>query len=130
MKPNPLWGLGFAPLQGADSIPRALRAVLYCEGALDLMGQTVLLADDGLATGATMEAAVLAARKQDAWRIVVAVPVASPSAVQRLERVADEVKALLMDPGFEAVGQYYEEFAQTSDDEVLALLAADKQASR
>jgi putative phosphoribosyl transferase len=107
-----------------------LRAVLYCEGALDLMGQTVLLADDGLATGATMEAAVLAARKQDAWRIVVAVPVASPSAVQRLERVADEVKALLMDPGFEAVGQYYEEFAQTSDDEVLALLAADKQASR
>jgi predicted phosphoribosyltransferase len=102
----------------------------HCEGALDLMGQTVLLADDGLATGATMEAAVLAARKQDAWRIVVAVPVASPSAVQRLERVADEVKALLMDPGFEAVGQYYEEFAQTGDDEVLALLAADKQASR
>jgi len=50
--------------------------------------------------------------------------------VQRLERVADEVKALLMDPGFEAVGQYYEEFAQTGDDEVLALLAADKQASR
>jgi predicted phosphoribosyltransferase len=95
-----------------------------------LTGQTVLLADDGLATGATMEAAVLAARKQDARRIVVTVPVASPSAVQRLAQIADEVKALFVDPAFEAVGQYYTEFAQTSDDEVLALLAAGRQAPR
>jgi putative phosphoribosyl transferase len=103
---------------------RRYQAQFHRAGALDLTGQTVLLADDGLATGATMEAAVLAARKQNARRIVVAVPVASPSAVRRLAQVADEVKVLFVDPGFEAVGQYYEEFAQTSDDEVMALLEA------
>jgi putative phosphoribosyl transferase len=93
-------------------------------GAPDLAGKTVLLVDDGLATGATTEAAVAAARKQKARKVIVATPVASVSAMDRMKRVADEVKALLVDPGFEAVGQYYDEFAQTSDEEVLALLDA------
>jgi putative phosphoribosyl transferase len=109
---------------------RRYQALFHRAGEFSLADQTVLLADDGLATGATMEAAVLAARKQNARRIVVAVPVASPSAVQRLEQVADEVVALVVDPGFQAVGQYYEKFAQTGDDEVLALLAACKQELR
>ncbi len=101
---------------------RQYQARFHRAGTLDLKGRAVLLVDDGLATGATMEAAVLAAKRQEAGRIVVGVPVASTHAWQRLEQVADEVKALFVDPAFEAVGQYYEEFSQTSDEEVLALL--------
>lgn len=85
-------------------------------------GKRVLLVDDGLATGATTEAAVLSARKQCARSVVVAVPVASSRAVQRLERVADQVKALLIDPEFDAVGRYYDLFSQTTDEEVSRLL--------
>lgn len=87
-----------------------------------LEGKMVLLVDDGLATGATAEAAVLSARRQKARRIVVATPVASTHAVDRLAPVADDVVALLVDPDFGAVGQYYEEFEETTDEEVLALL--------
>jgi predicted phosphoribosyltransferase len=88
----------------------------------DLSGKTVLIVDDGLATGATMEAGVLSARKQGAASIVVAVPVASTNGVARLERVADAVVALLIDPEFDAVGRYYRSFSQTTDEEVVALL--------
>ena len=78
--------------------------------------------DDGLATGATTEAAVLSARKQHARSVVVAAPVASDGAVDRLERVADQVKVLFVDPHFEAVGRYYDVFSQTTDEEVSRLL--------
>ena len=64
----------------------------------------------------------LSARKQNALSIVVAAPVASTQAVERLARVADEVRVLQMDPDFEAVGRYYDVFAQTTDEEVLELL--------
>jgi predicted phosphoribosyltransferase len=91
----------------------------------DIRDRMVLLVDDGLATGATMEAAALSARKQGARKTIVAVPVASTSAVRRLGKVADEVIALLADPGFEAVGAYYLKFLQTTDEEVLDLLRAE-----
>ena len=87
-----------------------------------LEGKIILLVDDGLATGATAEAAVVSARRQKARRIIIAAPVASTHAVERLRRVADEVAVLFEDAGFGAVGQYYDEFSQTGDDEVLALL--------
>ncbi len=90
----------------------------------ELAGKSVLLVDDGLATGATTEAAALSARKQGAAKVIVAVPVASQSAVRRLERVSDKVFALFVDPDFDAVGRYYDVFGQTSDAEVLHLLAA------
>jgi len=93
-------------------------------GAPALAGKAVLLVDDGLATGATTEAAALSVRKQGAHSIVVAAPVASTNAVQRLARVADEVRVLCVDPGFDAVGRYYDVFAQTTDEEVLKLLRA------
>jgi putative phosphoribosyl transferase len=89
-----------------------------------LRDKSVLLVDDGLATGATAEAAALSAKRQGARRVTMAAPVASTSAVERLRHVANEVVALVVDPGFEAVGQYYEEFSQTSDAEVVALLHA------
>jgi predicted phosphoribosyltransferase len=82
----------------------------------------VLLVDDGLATGATAEAAVLAARKKHARQIILAAPVASTSAGGRLARIADRVIACLTDPDFCAVGHYYQQFPQTTDEEVLALL--------
>jgi predicted phosphoribosyltransferase len=89
-----------------------------------LRDKSVLLVDDGLATGATAEAAVLSAKRQRARRVTMAAPVASTGAAERLRRVADEVVVLVVDPGFEAVGQYYDEFFQTSDEAVIALLHA------
>jgi putative phosphoribosyl transferase len=93
-------------------------------GSPDLRGKTVLVVDDGLATGATTEAGVLSARKQGATKVLLAVPVASTAGVRRLSRTADEVIALLIDPDFDAVGRYYEVFDQTADEEVLAILSA------
>lgn len=101
---------------------RDYQARFHRAGRPDLKGAIVLLVDDGLATGATAEAAALAARKQGARKIIVAAPVASMSAVRRLERAADEVRLPLIDAAFAAVGQYYKSFPQTTDEEVLALL--------
>jgi putative phosphoribosyl transferase len=94
----------------------------------ELADRNVLLVDDGLATGATTEAAVLSARKQNARSVVVAAPVASLNACERLERVADQVIALDVDPDFDAVGRYYEVFSQTSDEEVIELLDVKRDA--
>ena len=96
--------------------------MFHPKGAPDLTDKAVLLVDDGLATGATTEAAVLSARKGNAGAVVVAAPVASTTAVERLARVADEVRVLCVDKGFDAVGQYYDVFSQTTDEEVLAVL--------
>jgi putative phosphoribosyl transferase len=104
------------------------QARFHPAGAPDLKGKAVLLVDDGLATGATTEAAVLSVRKQQAREIIVAAPIASSNAVQRLTGVADAVRALEVDPGFEAVGQYYAEFLQTTDEEVLKLLGLKRRA--
>jgi predicted phosphoribosyltransferase len=92
----------------------------------DLALKSVLLVDDGLATGATMEAAVRCARQRKARTVTVAAPVASTSAVERLRRVADEVVILCADPEFAAVGRYYESFPQATDQEVLKCLRRAK----
>lgn len=94
-------------------------------GRFDFHDKIVLLVDDGLATGSTMEAAASSARKQGAGKTIVAAPVASPSAIQRLKRITDDVLALIVDPDFEAVGAYYESFSQTTDEEVVDLLRAE-----
>jgi putative phosphoribosyl transferase len=87
-----------------------------------LENQTVILVDDGLATGATMRAAVTALRQRRAARIVVAVPVGAPDTCRELEKEADEIVCFTAPAWFQAVGQYYEDFSQTSDDEVRDLL--------
>jgi predicted phosphoribosyltransferase len=100
---------------------------------LEVKGRSALLVDDGLATGATMEAAVLALRSLGAKEVVVAVPVASQEARERIEAVADEVVCLAAPPFFSAVGQWYADFGQTEDAEVRDLLAraqAARQSSR
>jgi putative phosphoribosyl transferase len=86
--------------------------------------RVVILVDDGLATGATMTAAVAAVRKLDPREIVVAVPVAPPETVAELERVADRCITYVTPLTFFSVGAWYEDFRQTTDDEVCDLLRA------
>jgi putative phosphoribosyl transferase len=82
----------------------------------------IILVDDGLATGASMLAAVSALRQRKPASIVVAIPVAPPDTVQRLKQEADDVVCLATPEPFSAVGRWYREFSQTSDDEVKSLL--------
>jgi predicted phosphoribosyltransferase len=82
----------------------------------------VVVVDDGIATGSTMSAAVQLLRRQKAARIIVAVPVAPRDTVERLEEEADGVVVALEPEPFIAVGKWYEDFSQTSDEEVQALL--------
>ena len=90
--------------------------------ALDLSGASVLVVDDGVATGATMEAAALSVRRQGAGVVTLAAPVASQAASEALRRVADEVVCLATPADFWAVGQFYLRFDQVKDDEVRGLL--------
>jgi len=89
---------------------------------LNLTDRTIIVVDDGMATGASMRAAVLALRSGKPARIVVAVPVAPADAGERLAGVADEFVCVQSPAHFHAVGQFYEDFEQTSDDEVRELL--------
>jgi putative phosphoribosyl transferase len=100
------------------------REQIYREGRPppELRDRIVILVDDGLATGATMRAAVKALRQSDAAKIVVAVPVGPPDTCHELEERADETICLSTPEFFQAVGQYYEDFSQTSDEDVRELL--------
>jgi predicted phosphoribosyltransferase len=91
--------------------------------APDVRGRTVILVDDGLATGATMLAAVKALRLQDPAKIIVAVPAGSRQTCRQLRSEADEVVCAIEPEPFTAVGVWYADFSQTSDDEVRRLLA-------
>ena len=101
------------------------REAVYRAGLapLELAGQTVVLVDDGLATGSTMLAAVRAARAGKARRVVVAAPVASVQAAQLLQTEADECVILSIPPMMFAIGEWYEHFEQLEDEEVRRLLA-------
>lgn len=89
----------------------------------NLRGRCVMLVDDGLATGATMRAAVQAARQAGAAEVVVAVPVAPPDIVESLRAEADAVVCLATPEPFFGVGRWYRRFEQTSDEEVVSVLA-------
>lgn len=89
---------------------------------LPLQNKVVILVDDGLATGATMKAAIFSAKDQAAQKIVVAIPVAPPDTLLEIEAMADEVVCAHTPRQFYAVGQFYQEFEQVEDGEVIALL--------
>jgi len=96
----------------------------------DLRGRTVILVDDGLATGSTMRAAVHAVRALGPARVVVAVPVGAPSTCEEFNGIADETVCARTPEPFSAVGLWYRDFSQTSDSEVRALLEAHETAPR
>ncbi len=100
------------------------REQLYRGGrpGADVRGRTAILVDDGLATGASMSAAVTALRQLGPKRIVVAVPVAAASACEAFRRLVDEVVCAMTPESFQAVGIWYNDFSQTTDDEVRALM--------
>jgi len=96
----------------------------YRARPLEVAGKVVLLVDDGLATGSTMRAAVLALRAKEPATVIVAVPTAPQQTCERLGQIADEVVCLITPSLFWAVGAWYEHFEQTSDEEVIELLGA------
>jgi predicted phosphoribosyltransferase len=95
-----------------------------------LTDREVIVVDDGVATGSTMKAALASVRKRRARIVLIAVPVGPPSTIQELKKDADNVVCLLTPEPFYAIGQFYEDFTQTSDEEVAALLKLNRQALR
>lgn len=100
------------------------REALYREGAapVEMRGRTVIVVDDGLATGFTAAAALASLRKHGPERLVFAAPVCAPSSGRRLDELADECVCVKTPLHFRAVGEWYDDFGQTSDEEVIALL--------
>ncbi|MBY0396496.1 MAG: phosphoribosyltransferase [Thermoleophilia bacterium] len=118
----PPYAIDAVAAREAEELRRRERLYRGGRPPVELRGRTVILVDDGLATGATMQAAIEAVRQRQPARIVVAVPTASRDTVERLEREADAIVCADMPEPFWAVGASYEDFAQTSDDEVRRLL--------
>jgi putative phosphoribosyl transferase len=94
---------------------------------LDVRGRTVIVVDDGLATGSTMRAAVEALRAMEPKRVIVAVPVGAAQTCEEFREIADEIVCLRTPEPFEAVGLWYDDFTQTTDAEVHALLSRNPQ---
>jgi putative phosphoribosyl transferase len=111
----------------AEGVELARREAVYRSGRppLDLRGKVVIVVDDGLATGSTMRAAVQAVRHHEPAEVVVAVPVGARSVCDSLSSLADAVECSLTPKNLHAVGLWYEDFTQTTDDEITGLLASD-----
>ena len=92
----------------------------------DLKGLDIIVVDDGIATGSTMKAALASVKNRGAASITVAVPVGPPSTIEELEKIAGRVVCLYTPEFFQAIGEFYEDFSQTSDDEVIGLLQENK----
>lgn len=106
-----------------EEVARRARRFRGDRPPVPLAGRTVIVVDDGLATGGTARAALEVAREHGASRVVLAVPVAPVGTVRAMQDVADEVVCLETPSAFFAIGQWYDDFTQTSDDEVVDLLA-------
>jgi predicted phosphoribosyltransferase len=119
----PAQALADVVLRERAEVARRERAYRDSRPPVAIAGHVVIVVDDGLATGSTMHAAVLALRRQGPARIVVAVPVGSRQACSMLAGVADEVICALTPEPFSAVGLWYVDFSETTDDEVRQLLA-------
>lgn len=104
-------------------IERRRRLCLGSRPPVDLHGATAIVVDDGIATGATMTAALRAIRRRLPAKVVLAVPTAAPDSLASLRKEADATICLLQPGYFGSVGQFYDDFRQVSDDEVIAALA-------
>jgi putative phosphoribosyl transferase len=106
-----------------QELERRERAYRGARPPPEVRGRTVIVVDDGLATGASMQAAIAALRRLAPARIVVAVPAAAPDTCEQMRALADDVVCAITPEPFQAVGLWYQDFSQTSDAEVRALLA-------
>jgi putative phosphoribosyl transferase len=120
--PNPAEALERATARETIELDRRESEYRGSRPAPDLRGMRVILVDDGLATGATMRAAVKALRQHDVARCVVAVPVGAPDTCEELRHEVDEMVCASSPTSFHSVGQFYEDFSPTTDAEVRALL--------
>jgi putative phosphoribosyl transferase len=119
------------PVARKERVELERRERLYRRGrpAPDLRGRTVILVDDGIATGTTMKVAIAALKQQELSKLVVAVPVAPLSTCEEMKKMVEEVVCLLMPEDFMAIGAWYADFRQVSDQEVCDLLErADREA--
>ena len=116
--------------QARDELQRRVAAYRQGRPLPELNGRTVILVDDGLATGVTAEAALRSLRRQRPQRLVLAAPVCAAATRDRLRALADEVICLGAPENFLAVGRWYEHFDQTTDAEVLELLAGSRAGTR
>lgn len=107
-----------------QEIRRRLKKYRGRRKILNLKNKQVVLIDDGLATGLTMEAAIEEVKTHYPQKIILAVPVAPPDGVQRLNSLAGEVIVLQIEPNFFAIGQFYQDFGQTADEEVINILSS------
>jgi putative phosphoribosyl transferase len=105
------------------------RLQLYRQGsaAPNLKGLDVVVVDDGIATGSTMKAALASVKNRGASSITVAVPVGPPSTIEELKKMADRIICLYTPEYFAAIGQFFEDFSQTSDEEVIELLKRNRE---
>jgi putative phosphoribosyl transferase len=92
----------------------------------EVKGMDVIVVDDGIATGSTMKAALVSLKNRGAASVTVAVPVGPPSTIEELEKIADQVICLHTPEFFQAIGQFYSDFSQTEDEEVIELLRESK----
>lgn len=109
-----------------EEVRRREKAYRHQRPPLSVEGETILLVDDGVATGSTMLAAIEALRKQKVTKVVVAVPTMAFSSLATFQEKADEVVPVMAPRDFMAVGQWYDDFSQTSDEEVQALLEKER----
>ena len=136
LNPDIVSALGITP-EAVEDVERKEEAELFRRersyrgnrGLLDTSNKTIILVDDGIATGATMQAAIASLRQRRVRKIIVASPVAPYSVVLSLRRVADDVVTMLNPEDFGGVGRWYEDFSQTTDEEVQQLLEADHESS-
>jgi putative phosphoribosyl transferase len=105
-----------------EEIERRLKVYRQGMTLRELKGKDVIVVDDGIATGSTMKAALLSVKNQGAKSITVAIPVGPPSTIDELKKLADRVICLSTPEFFQAIGQFYDDFSQTTDEEVIELL--------
>ena len=113
-----------------NEIERRLKLYRQDTSYPDLEGLDVIVVDDGIATGSTMKAALASVKNRGAASVTVAVPVGPPSTIQELNEMADRVVCLYMPEFFQAIGEFYDDFTQTSDEEVIEMLRENKQSHK
>lgn len=135
LNPDVMQAVGLSQADIAQAAGGQLREIerrraIYAPGLspISAKGKTAILVDDGVATGASMKAAIAAVRRREPKRVVVAVPVASPDSATELAALADDIVVLAAPANFRAVGLYYEDFHQLEDREVVRLLASKRDA--